>query len=212
MARRVEDLALGLRVMTGPDSRDPFVVPMPLGDPAAVQLRGLRAAVFTENGVITPVREIVATVSEAAAVLRSAGVQVSEARPDGIAQAMETAFAMMTGDGGATLLRVLEQWGTDTAHSELRARIEAVTPMAVGEFTALLERMDRARAAMLPFLDRFDLIIAPVNSPSSPCLTAPRRSGSTPGSRTRWSTTFPGGRRAWSAPELRPAGSRSAWR
>ncbi|HKP30284.1 MAG TPA: amidase, partial [Gemmatimonadales bacterium] len=37
MARRVEDLALGLKVMTGPDPADPFVIPMKLRNPAAIR-------------------------------------------------------------------------------------------------------------------------------------------------------------------------------
>jgi amidase len=163
MARRVEDLTLGMQVLTGPDPRDPFIIPMPLRDPALVKLRGLRVAVFTDNGVVTPVAPIIATVNEAAAALRSAGAQVTEARPEGLALAYESAFALMSGDGGATLLRVLDQWGTDAAHSEVRTSLEQAKPMPVGEFTALLERVDRARAAMLPFLDRFDLIVSPPN-------------------------------------------------
>jgi len=176
MARRVEDLALGLKVMTGPDPADPFVIPMALRDPAAVNLRGLRVAVYTDNGVVTPVSEIIAAVKESAAALRNAGAEVSEARPDGLAQAAESAFALMTGDGGATLIRVLEKWGTDSANSEVRASLEQLTPMPTGEFTALLERVDRAREAMLPFLDRFDLIVSPVNVELAvPLGTAPAR-------------------------------------
>ena len=163
MSRRVEDLTLGLQVMTGPDPRDPFVVPMPLRDPAAVALRGLRVAAFADNGIVSPVPDIISTVTEAAAALRSAGARLTEARPEGLSQATESAFTLMTADGGATLLRVLDQWSTDSAHSELRTALERLTPMPAGEFTALLERIDRARAAMLPFLDRFDLIISPVN-------------------------------------------------
>jgi len=163
MARRVEDLVMGLGVMAGPDDKDPFVVPMPVRDPAAVSLPGLRVAVFGDNGVVTPDAEIMTAVDEAARILRAAGAVVEEARPDGLAQATEAAFALMTGDGGATLLRVLERWGTEAAHSDLRTALEGLQAMPVGDFTALLERLDHARALMLPFLDRYDLIISPVN-------------------------------------------------
>ncbi len=164
MARRVEDLALGLRIMTGPDPRDPFLVPMPLRDPAAVSFRGLRVATFADNGVITPVAEIQAATRRAADLLRSAGAQVVEARPEGLDVAYESAFALMAADGGATLLRVLDQAGTDTAHSEVRTRLAGATAMTSSDFTALLERLDRARASMLAFLERFDLIVSPVNA------------------------------------------------
>ncbi|HKP29931.1 MAG TPA: amidase family protein, partial [Gemmatimonadales bacterium] len=152
------------------------VIPMKLRNPAAIRIRGLRVALYTDNGVVSPVPEIVAAVKEAAAALRNAGAQVTEARPEGLAEAAESAFALMSGDGGATLIRVLERWGTDSANSEVRASLEQLTPMATGEFTALLERVDRAREAMLPFFDRFDLIVSPVNVELAvPHGTAPAR-------------------------------------
>jgi amidase len=163
MSRHVEDLALGLQVLTGPDSRDPFMVPMPLYDPAAVNLRELRVAVFTDNGVIAPSPGIARAVTDAAAALRSAGATVTEARPDSFAEASQAGFRMMTGDGAATLLRIMDRWGTDKEHSDLRAGLERAPAMPAGEFTALLERVDAARLAMRPFIDRFDLILCPVN-------------------------------------------------
>ena len=46
LARSVDDVALLLEVLAGPDGRDGGVAPVPLGDPAAVDLRGLRVAAF----------------------------------------------------------------------------------------------------------------------------------------------------------------------
>jgi amidase len=163
MSRHVEDLAIGLRILSGPDARDPFMVPMPLHDPAAVVLRDLRVAFFTDNGVISPTAEIARAVSESAAALKAAGAQVTEARPDGIAEASASGFRMMTGDGGATLLRILDKWGSDKEHSDVRASFEGRTAMPSPEFTALLEQIDVARVAMRAFLEQFDLILCPVN-------------------------------------------------
>ncbi len=45
LARRVEDLALVLPLLAGPDDRDPFLAPVPLGDPASgVARRAARRA------------------------------------------------------------------------------------------------------------------------------------------------------------------------
>jgi amidase len=44
LARYVEDLALILPILAGVDWSDPAIVPMPLGDPQAVPLKGLRVA------------------------------------------------------------------------------------------------------------------------------------------------------------------------
>ena len=50
IARRVEDLALVLPLIAGPDGEDPHVVPAPLGDPASVDVSRLRVAWFADNG------------------------------------------------------------------------------------------------------------------------------------------------------------------
>jgi hypothetical protein len=46
----VEDLILTLPIISGVDWRDPAIVPMSLGDPAAVELNRLRVAFYTDNG------------------------------------------------------------------------------------------------------------------------------------------------------------------
>src|SRR5205823_13450813 len=51
LARRVDDLSLALGVLAGPDGRDPWAVPVPLRDPSAVNLPGLRVAFYTHDGV-----------------------------------------------------------------------------------------------------------------------------------------------------------------
>ena len=86
MARNVDDLALLLSVLAGPDSR----VPLALGDPGASfappvtgSLRGLRVAVSTDLGGLIEVDAEVAAVVEATAdALAAAGAQVVAAQPD----------------------------------------------------------------------------------------------------------------------------------
>ena len=50
MARRVADLARALVTIAGPDGVDPDCVPVELGDPAAVTMRGLRVALVDDPG------------------------------------------------------------------------------------------------------------------------------------------------------------------
>ena len=54
MARYVEDLALILPVISGPDWIDPAIVAMPLGDPADVDLGNLRVAFYTDSPGFEP--------------------------------------------------------------------------------------------------------------------------------------------------------------
>ena len=86
MARNVDDLALLLSVLAGPDPR----VPLALGDPGAAfappvtgSLRGLRVAVSTDlGGLIEVDAEVAAVVEATAAGLAAAGARVVAAQPD----------------------------------------------------------------------------------------------------------------------------------
>ena len=64
IARYVRDLALILRVIAGPDGRDPSIVPMPLRDPGRVSMRRLRVAWHTDNGLVSPTDEIAGVVRQ----------------------------------------------------------------------------------------------------------------------------------------------------
>jgi amidase len=81
LARSVADVALLLRLIAGPDGRDAGVAPVLLGDPADDELRGLRVAVHTDNGLHPVTPATVAAVERAAAALREAGAVVEQAEP-----------------------------------------------------------------------------------------------------------------------------------
>src|SRR6201747_1281132 len=66
LARKVEDLALALPIISGPDYRDHSIVGMPLGNPGNVKLQDLKVAFFDDDGVATPTREIIAAVRDSA--------------------------------------------------------------------------------------------------------------------------------------------------
>src|SRR6476661_6453262 len=80
MARHVEDLWLGLRVLT--DTSDGFVsanvVPSPIPDPANIAVSKLKIAAWTDDGVFPPSAAVVRAVREAAAALRQLGAEVVE--------------------------------------------------------------------------------------------------------------------------------------
>ncbi len=109
LARSVEDVALFLRTIAGPDGRDGGVTPVPLGDPADVDPRGLRVAVQTDNGLDAPTPETVAAVAAAAGAL---GATVEEARhPDGGHElTIEVWSSYGEGVGSADLWRLLRRW------------------------------------------------------------------------------------------------------
>lgn len=176
IARRVEDLALVLGVIAGADWHDPSVVPMPLTDPAGAELARLRIAYFSDNGIVSPTAEITRAVADAVSALRDAGLAPVEARPDGLLDAYESSFALFTADGGAWLRGVLERAGTGPDQSPLARNLAQARALPAGELSALVSRLDEARSRMTRFLERFDLIVSPVNvEPAVPHGTAPER-------------------------------------
>jgi amidase len=169
LARHVEDLKLIFSIIAGTDGRDPFVVPMPLGDPASVELKGLRAAVCTDNGIVTPEPEVAQAVREAAGALSEVGVTTEDAWP---AQAVESTrlwLAILVADGGAWIRRLLAKAGTTQVHPTVANRFFGVEPISAPEFTELLSEWDRLRSAMLSFMARYDVIVCPASAfPAAP--------------------------------------------
>src|SRR4051794_38051874 len=76
LARSVDDVALLLRIAAGPDGCDGGIAPVALGDPADVELRGMRVAVQTENGLAAATPATTAAVAAAAGALAAAGATV----------------------------------------------------------------------------------------------------------------------------------------
>ena len=116
IARRVEDLALLLPIIAGPDGRDAALAPVPLGDPADVQLKGLRVAVYEDNGDNPPSEEIKALVRMAAACLRDAGCQVTEDMPPKMAEIATARGQLSSATGGYLMKTLLERNGTTRAY------------------------------------------------------------------------------------------------
>jgi amidase len=166
MARFVRDLILTLPIIAGEDWCDPSVVPMPWSDPRAVDLKSLRVAFHTDNGIISPTSDTVAVVTRVARALSDIAMVVEEARPQGIEETNEIRAGVMGIDGGAGIQKLLQTVGTKEVHPLLQRR-QAIAGSGVispEEFGVILERWDRFRSTMLSFLKKYDVILCPVNA------------------------------------------------
>jgi amidase len=164
LAPTVDDLALALGVLAGPDGRDPSAAPVPLPDPTTVALESLRVAAYTDDGVSAPTPETVAAVETTALVLEKAGASVETARLPVAGEAVELYTGILGGDGGAGLRRVLEAVGTTEPSppiANMLAFLAADVPPA-SQYADTLARWDRFRLAAMEFLDRFDVVLSPV--------------------------------------------------
>ena len=166
MARYVEDLALVLPIISGPDWSDPHIVPMPLGDPADVDLSGLRVAFYDYNGVNMPTAEIQAAVRTAASALEDVCASVEEDLPRAIPDNPEISNQLSQGDGQAPARRLLERYGTTETHEWITRLLERASEniVSVQEYTAVLENVDAYRSEMLGFMENYDVIVCPAST------------------------------------------------
>lgn len=164
MARYVEDLILTLPIISGVDWRDPEIIPMPLRDPRDVDLKRLRVAFYTDNGILSPTPETVAVVRTAVKKLSDAVLSVEENRPAAIKQAHEVRrLRESEPDGGAWVKRRLKLAGTTKPGPILQRNLDRVAEevMSTAEYGALLENLGVVRSRMISFMKNYDVIICP---------------------------------------------------
>ena len=164
MARYVEDLAMILPIISGPDWSDPFIVPVPLGDPADVSLKDLRVCIYSDNGIRTPTDDTLKTMESVLDVLYDYCGSFGHEAPKVIAENPDISNMLSGGDGRAWTQRQLDKWGTTEIFPYLERRIAraAEYELSVGEFTEMLERVDAFRSSMLTFMHDYDVIVCPV--------------------------------------------------
>jgi amidase len=165
MARFVEDLELALPILCGPDGRDPYAAPVPLGTPCEVDLSSLRVASFTHNGSHAADADTATAIAAATKALKSAGVSVDDARPPGFERASGLFMAALSADAGAGVRALLAGAGTGTG--ETHPYMDDVlalmgdTPLSASDFAGLLADLDVFKAEMLAFMQGYDALLCP---------------------------------------------------
>jgi amidase len=164
LARDVEDLALVLPIIAGPDFRDASIVPAPLADPRTVDVRSLRVACHADNGIVPPTSETAEAVRHAATKLSDAGVRVEEIRPPGIEETYEIYLRLLSADGGVSLESLIRAAGTRRIHPLLARVLEIQRENActMAEYVELVGRWDAFCTRMLAFMESRDAILCPV--------------------------------------------------
>ncbi|HEU5347747.1 MAG TPA: amidase family protein, partial [Ktedonobacterales bacterium] len=128
LARTSEDVALAIEILNG--GRSPVVEPpMPLGDPAEVDVTKLRIAYYTDDGTLAVAPAVRRAVVEAAGMLAGRGAQVMEWRPPDVLHAVDIYYGLLSSDGGATLASVLRSGKKDPRIAQLLTLASAPAPM-----------------------------------------------------------------------------------
>ena len=153
VARRVEDLALALRIIAGPDNRDPGAVPVPLGDMAEAAIEGLRVAYYTRMPGASPTPDTIATTEAAARALEAAGARVTEARPPRLEESLPI---------------TLDYWRRPSSASWQRWVASVDARLSGEDVERHLFEWERFRRHMALFMEDYDVIVCPVAAEPAP--------------------------------------------
>ncbi|MCP4979699.1 MAG: amidase [Gammaproteobacteria bacterium] len=164
MARYVEDLGLALPLICGPDGRDPSVVPVPMGDPQALDPLQLRIAWFSDNGIVTPVDDIQRVVIASAKALRGAGFKLEQKLLPETRELVTLTTEFREATNAGFIQRLLQRYGTEQPGEELRGYLtEQGLANANHLDPALVEAIDDARSRALGFFKDYDAILCPAS-------------------------------------------------
>lgn len=148
LARNVADLTLLFRsIDTTEHARfDPECPPVPMGDPASIDVRKLRVGVFETDGFITPCATARRAVREASAILERAGARVTTFAPPRANEHYLLMAAAMSADGMATMGEAL---GKDPviAALKLNARIGRAPRQVLKQLAKVARRLGEKRLA-----------------------------------------------------------------
>ena len=159
MARRVEDLTLLMPISSGPDDWDAAMAPVPLGDPAAVDLQdAARRFLHDERRRRSDAGDAGDGHANASATSSKLGCKVTEDRPPKMNELAEARQTFNGADGREHMRRMLKKHGTTQASPGLRLDGDVV-PSA--DFTRLCEEMDAIKSEQLAWFEKYDLIVCP---------------------------------------------------
>ena len=165
LARSVQDLFLGLSIMNGPDLRDPYAVPAPLGRPEDVDLGGLRVATYLDDGISPPTDDVATVVTAAAEAVGDVAGAVQRAAPPCVGATMDLLWesVFLGGDRGRGFESDLRAMGATDPSEELAEflRQARTVDFSLSEARSRFAGIDTYRIEMLTFMADYDVIVCP---------------------------------------------------
>ncbi|MGE2725855.1 amidase [Mycolicibacterium pulveris] len=165
LARSVRDLYLGLSTMNGPDLRDPYAVPAPLGDPDDVEVANLRVAAYLDDGISPPDDDVAAVVTDAVRALTEVAGSVEHDAPACLGRTMTLLWesVFLGGDRGRGFEADLAALGVTDPSEELAEFLKQARDVdfSLSEARTRLADLDAYRIEMLTFMADYDVIVGP---------------------------------------------------
>jgi amidase len=170
LVRRVEDAALITPIIAGPDFQDASCAPVPWADPAAVDLKKLKVAFFTTNGVTETDEDTKSSVSRAVKWLEGSVASIAEDLPKSLlAELNEVRTKLTNGDAWAFYKRLAEKNGTKTFSPQVHDRMGKMVPLSTSEYVEAWTAQDANKTRMLEWFSKYDVLLCPVaGKPAQP--------------------------------------------
>lgn len=154
VARSARDLHPLLAIIAGPDGHDSGIAPVPLGDPAAVSMRGLRVARYMHMPEMDASASSVAAVEAACDALAAAGAIVTADRPPDIEESLPITKAYWSRPESASW----NSWFTGREPSRMSGE----------DVEEHLFAWERFRRRVLEWMQSYDLVVCPVAQDAAP--------------------------------------------
>lgn len=166
MGRFVDDVILAMSIISGPDGRDPYVMPVPFKCPSQVNLKALKIAYFTDDGAATPTDDIQKTVRDAALALKDTVFSIEENRPRDAEKTYRLLWdtIFLGGDKGQSLKSWMRYINLQTPSPLLQEYIQMAETceFSVSELRMRMMEIDQFKRDMLQFINPYDAVICPV--------------------------------------------------
>ena len=145
LTRHAEDLMPVTRIIAGPDGIDERCVPRELGDPAQVDIAGLRVLVADDASLLPARKELREARDRAAEALEQQGARTERVSLKQLRRALEIYLAALGDGAGVSLSELLEGAGVNLKGRRqwmdaARGRGDHTIPVLI---TATLERLNR---------------------------------------------------------------------
>ncbi|MGB9179606.1 MAG: amidase [Pyrinomonadaceae bacterium] len=164
MARRVEDLALLLKVLD--ETNDSTPAADSVRDAEKIDLRNVRVAFYTDDGV-TPVSDETRDAVEAAALaLERAGLEVLECRPPAVEHG-PSLWLKIFSQASVAQLREVYEGQEEKAGDFIQWRLANAAknaPPPLDEYIKAWMERDRLRASLVEWMLKTPLILAPAGA------------------------------------------------
>ena len=171
MARNVEDIALALSVMSGPDGIDPHAVPVPVTRPEDVHgdVAGLRVAWCAEGPFAPVTKEVQGVVEDAARALEAQGCAVDEVSLTELEElpGQDISIVLYTGELYPFLEPMIS--GREGELSPPITRRMKVPEPSAREYQKALADCERLRREFAKLFTAYDLLLSPTTvAPAHP--------------------------------------------